>query len=435
MQIFKKLFSKNTKLPGKGLFSKPADLFLLVFLSLFSLGQLGRIELGGGVAIYLHDFMIVGWLVFVGFKQKNTRSPVVELFKILKKFFAKNRLFLLFLIWAIIFSLLGLFLGRSSFNSLLYIFRLFIYSLFIIDLALEKRRFSFSFKNGLIAASIFMSVMGILQYLFLPDVRFLNILGWDNHYYRLIGPLLDPAFMGMIAVLGLVGLESNWQKYVTPVPQRVKKRVGEKESRLVGIFLIVAELILVTTVALTFSRSSYLSLVIALGLLFWQKNWRSKTLQKTSKTRYFLLGLFFLITLPLLPKPSGAGVDLARTETIDARIKNSQAGLEVLEGAQWISGRGLFNNDNYKASHTYQHAQVPDNLLVFLLNGIGVVGTLLLVASFVKWMTGQNKTWWGRNQIWVIGLIAVLTHSMFNNTFLQPFVFLMLWGTKEIDSF
>ena len=48
--------------------------------------------------------------------------------------------------------------------------------------------------------------IGFLQYVLYPNLRYLLYLGWDDHYLRLFGSLLDPNFTGVMLVLMIVVL-------------------------------------------------------------------------------------------------------------------------------------------------------------------------------------------------------------------------------------
>jgi len=178
------------------------------------------------------------------------------------------------------------------------------------------------------------------------------------------------------------------------------------------------QIILTIAIAATFSRASYLSL----GILFF-----SQWLTIKEKKKWILLSIIFITTIFLLPKPGGEGVNLARTSTIDARRENAQENLINLEGPQWIWGRGLFNSDSEKESYTNNHAQLPDNILVMVINSTGLFGFIYFLKLCFKWL----NIFWKKDSLWTSLLIGVLIHSMFNNTLLQPFVFLQLWGSKK----
>jgi len=212
----------------------------------------------------------------------------------------------------------------------------------------------------------------------------------------------------LVMTLGL------WQRFL------IEKNKIKNSSKKINYsqFIFIIQTLLTIAIAATFSRASYLGLVI---LFFTQWLLQKKKL----KWQILFLSGIFISTIFLLPKPGGEGVNLARTSTIKARSDNAQENLVTLRGSQWIWGRGLFNNDAEKESYTNNHAQLPDSLPILLINSTGVVGSFWFLLLLKKWI----KKSWKKDSLWTTLLIGVLVHSLFNNTFLQPFVFLMLWGS------
>ncbi|MBT4124519.1 MAG: hypothetical protein HN981_03135 [Candidatus Pacebacteria bacterium] len=385
-----------------------ADFFssvFTIFLVVFSLGQLQRIQLAGNIAFYLHDLII--FLFVSGFliqQIKLKKNYINNFSNIWKKF----RLEILFAGWILLGIIIGFIGGRITTKSILYLVRIIEYSLFIF--ALHNSKIKYSIYQGLMWAGTAIGFWGLLQYFIIPDVRFLNIFGWDNHYYRLISTIFDPAFTGIILVMTL-GL---WQRFL------IEKNKIKNSSKKINYsqFIFIIQTLLTIAIAATFSRASYLGLVI---LFFTQWLLQKKKL----KWQILFLSGIFISTIFLLPKPGGEGVNLARTSTIKARSDNAQENLVTLRGSQWIWGRGLFNNDAEKESYTNNHAQLPDSLPILLINSTGVVGSFWFLLLLKKWI----KKSWKKDSLWTTLLIGVLVHSLFNNTFLQPFVFLMLWGS------
>ena len=96
-------------------------------------------------------------------------------------------------------------------------------------------------------------------------------LGWDDHYYRLISVLFDPNFTGLILVLGLILIYFN----------------RPRSWWLYAIHLL--------ALLLTYSRSSYLALLVA-GLYLAIVN---------KKLKFFLLGFSALcLVLFCCPVPA-----------------------------------------------------------------------------------------------------------------------------------
>lgn len=370
-----------------------SDFFTLVFTIfclVFSLGQLQRVQLAGDAAFYIHDLLVTLFVAGFFWQQKKI---IIKKEKIIN-FYKKYRLELLFFVWLIFGMVLGFFGDRINLKSLLYLARLIDYSLFVY--ALKKVKLNYSPYLGILFAGSLIGWWGLIQYLIMPDMRYLNIFGWDNHYYRLVSTIFDPAFTGIILVI-TVGLWQRLAKF--------------KPTWLIQILLTIA-------VAATFSRASYLAFSF---LAFTQ--W----LMTKQKLKWLLIGLTFLLTIALLPKPGGEGVNLARTSTIEARSENIQENLITLKKGQWLWGRGLFNNDAQKTSYTNNHAQLPDNLIVLIINSTGLVGLGLSLILTIKWL----KIFYHTDKLWTTLVIAVLIHSLFNNTLLQPFVFLSLFSSQK----
>src|SRR3989304_8999963 len=73
--------------------------------------------------------------------------------------------------------------------SSLYLLRFLAYSL-LLNIKIDRKYLLF-FSSAI-------AVFGLAQYILIPDTRFLAVLNWDDHYYRLLSTLLDPNFTGII---------------------------------------------------------------------------------------------------------------------------------------------------------------------------------------------------------------------------------------------
>jgi hypothetical protein len=371
---------------------------------LLSLGQFQRVE-WFGVSFYIHDVVIAGWSGWLLFLNRDLLKNLrrIKWVEVLKKY----RIELLLVAWILLGWLVAGVSGKLGLRAGLYGVRFGVYVMWWWLLRRSKVLNRKLVNWGLVALVGLVAWFGLLQYLFLPDVRFLKILGWDDHYYRLVGTQFDPQFTGIILVLGLV----LWQK--------IKLRIVNK--RWLEWIRWVGNVLLVSLVMMTFSRSSFLSLGVAVLFLVWQK--------KRDWWKWLLVGMMAVVVMWSLPKPGGEGVKLDRVSTVDSRFESSQNLVEEIEGVEWIMGQGLFNtarpevisDDGYERSY---HAGLPDNIVVFVLQSLGLVGLGLVLWLWGKW----SWKWWQTDQFKVIALNVVLVHAMFNNTLFQPFVFLVLLG-------
>ena len=383
------------------------------FWCLLSLGQLQRIEWSDVPAFYIHDVILAGYLL-------------AHLFD--KKWWARSKLVLqavptlgwVCLSWVgggLIFSLLT---ATPSALPFLYLTRILFYITAAITLHhdLSERRISHTtFWLGFLSFFGLLIYFGILQYLLLPDTTLLFFLGWDDHYYRMISTLFDPGFTGIVYTLGYV-LTTVW---LIKHDQLLSKNATAGSLRSLHNIKILSGF-MILGVLLTYSRASYVALlvsVILIGVATWKAH-------KIIFWKNLFFALIFVAAIPLLPRPGGEGVKLERTSTVTSRVNYMYTALQSIQTpTDLIIGQGLFVQRALAASQYSQsmsHAKQPDNWLILLLTGTGVVGTILILLLISQAVFTSYKA---KNFIW-IGILTVLTHSLFNATITYPFVLLIL---------
>lgn len=396
MKIFKKQFIHL------GFFA-----FLVV---LFSLGQLQRIELVTLPAFYLHDILIGIWLLFTVFTYYSQIKKVVS--RKIKK--VKNnftfKVAVAFFGWVVLGWVLSLFVGDLNNNAVFYLIRFSIYSLMLIFIGKFKLLSSRILTLGFLASGFYLLLFGFWQYLFLPDVRFLEVFGWDNHYYRMIGSQFDPNFLGILFVILFFSIIEL-------------KFFGKK---ILGVIKSIFLTSIILGLALTFSRASYLSFLV--GILVYAV--RKSNLREKFVPFIFagLLALFIFIA----PKPGGEGVNLARTASIEARISSSRIISNELSTRELVFGRGLFNQGFVSLPSKYQtdnHANLSDNIVLLALSSTGFVGLGLISWLIGSWLLYLRRNKWHQFLL----IVVVLLHAVFNNTIFQPFVFLFLGWALLLD--
>ena len=254
--------------------------------------------------------------------------------------------------------------GSVSLTSLAYFFRFVCYTAFYF--AFRIAGVKKYVRHLLFAAALFLG-LGLLQYFLLPDVRFLAYLGFDDHYYRLIGSFLDPNFSGLI--LAILVILSPWPLLVVPL----------------------------IALVLTFSRASFLAL--AVGLVYLSLTQRRFKLLLT----LLLLGLF----LYLVPKPFGEGVNLWRTFSIASRWQN-QKNAFLLFSQKPLFGHG-FNT-------LKQTGTGVDNSFLFVLVTTGLTG----FAAFFYFL----KTAFQGIKLSLVktALVIIFAHSLFNNSLFYTWI-------------
>ncbi len=251
-------------------------------------------------------------------------------------------------------------------------------------------------KIFLISTGI-VTILGWLEYFLYPDLRNLYYLGWDPHYKRIFSSFLDPNFLGLFMTLSLLMV--------------LLSRIGRYQKWILGAVFFL-------TLMFTYSRGSYLALVIS--LFFY--------LIKTHKARYsFAFILLIVITAVLLPRPSGAGVRLERLFSITERLENWKFGWKVFVDNP-ILGVG-FNTVRY-AKISYRYPQ--DNLLISH-SGAGLDNSLLFVAAtsgiigLIVFLLLLFQIYSHASMLTKVSLIAIVIHSFFVNSFFYPWVMLWLW--------
>ena len=257
-----------------------------------------------------------------------------------------------------------------------YLLRLFIYPSVYFAVKLSSPRqvlLTVLFSLG------FFSVLGLLQYLIFPDMRFLKNLGFDDHYFRLIGTFYDPNFAGAIfAATALVFLSlSQWPVAVT----------------------------LVLLLALTFSRASYLVFILGTIYIF------------LAQKRRALLWVLILLggIIIFIPKPFGEGVNLWRTFSIFSRFDSWQTGLNLFLQKPFF-GWGY----NTLRGLTGQRFQI-DSSLLYLGATTGIFGTLAFI-GFLKAALRQINFLPQK-----IFILALLIHSLFNNSLFYIWLYFAFW--------
>jgi hypothetical protein len=94
-----------------------------------------------------------------------------------------------------------------------------------------------------------------------------------------------------------------------------------------------------------------------------------------------------------------------------------------MSGKDWLIGQGLFipNQNRQIAKNIPSHSHFADNLIVFLISNLGVVGSLLFLLLVTNSLKHSKK-----ENLFLIS--SLVTHAMFNNGITQSFVVLIFLG-------
>lgn len=395
-----------------------SNFFLILGSCLLSLGQLQRVPLNAFAATYVHELVFAVWTAFL-LTDTKTRSRCYSLIR-------TSISWLLPLILILLIGWVGaIFAGQLSSYSILYAARLSFYLTWGATVYCSHTISKYWANLSFISAGLLIAFFGILQRIFITDTRSLAILGWDDHYLRLISTQLDPNFTGIILVITFfLMLKLGFPFWQWLIHGQSKKTLKKIQLYITLILLIV----LLISLALTISRASILALLI--GLIYYLTSYR-----KTARRPWFLIPsilsmllITVVVSLVSLFQP-GEGTNLLRTSSISARLASSQYWISTLEPYQLFIGRGLFVSPpevfSLNGPVLQDHANLPDSLLTLLFSGSGLLGILAIGYFFINKATLFYQLSSEQQAI----LIAVVTHSMFNNTVLQVFVVSFLIGS------
>ncbi|OGM25508.1 hypothetical protein A2715_05670 [Candidatus Woesebacteria bacterium RIFCSPHIGHO2_01_FULL_39_32] len=306
-----------------------------------------------------------------------------------------------FLIIAFFSNVLSLYffpLNEVLVNSL-YLLRIFAYYSFFVlvwNLIVRKALDKKILYAGLISLSVFAAIFGWIQYFWLPDLTSLKYIGWDDHLYRLVGTYLDPGFTGIILVMGFL-LVSNLF-------------LQEK-----GKYQLVIAFFLFISVLFTYSRASYLALLLGMFTLAWLKK---------KKKLLTLMVLAFIFIVPLLPRPKSEGARLERTQSVYARLNNYRQTFSIISEYP-LFGVG-FNNicsariEMFGGSNDSHACSGADSSLLFVTATTGVLGLITFLYMGLKVFNSINFDLY-RNTFLTLAF-TIVGHSFFVNSMFYPWV-------------
>ncbi len=382
-------------------------LLLSIFVCLL-LGQLGRLTLTSQLAFYFHDFLIIIFILL--------NLPAI--FSCLRPHLSTVRFWLLVFLAIFVIFLPWFLQPIFPFVALIYTLRLSAYLTFLL-LVWHLRLFS-SAEFSLLFLIFFLTFtcLGLGQYFLFPDARLLQYLGWDDHYYRLLGSWFDPAFSSLVFVFALIFI------FFT------RKKMKLLDDSLFFYFCLILFFI---ALVLTYSRSSYLALFVVTCLGLGQYFVHKKNFLFLSAKKWFLpiflFSSFMIVALVFLTFrfPSDS-TNLLRFNSISIRGQMFLAQLNSLSFQDWLIGKGLFvplaiNSPSVNSSLVglRQVAAFPDNFILLLISFFGL--PLALLSLFYLWRLLAYL--WHQQLFCFYLFVALLVNAQFNQSFFQPFLFLL----------
>jgi hypothetical protein len=342
----------------------------VTFALVWAIGQLGQV-FGGEKMFFLDGLMLVIVSLFI----VTRRNLSVE----------KDVSFVVLLFVMTASFLLNIFDKDQSqiITAMAYLARIsVIFAMYFVVIKNDKKLL----KEGISLGLFVFLILSAAGYLFFPDARVLKLLGYDDHYYRAIGTLLDPNLSAVIYI---------WAFYWF-------SQFKDKTRFL--------SLLALCLLGLSFSRSAYLAFALSLILVVIRN--------RNIKPIGWLLAL--LVIVLIAPKPFGEGVNLARTYSIDSRISNTKENIK-LSPTKFVLGKGFnfVSGELYGDKYTNRSSGV-DNSYLFLWMTTGILGILAfghMITRNYRYVTSSE---------WSLGAFgALLTHSVFNNSLFQLHILLL----------
>jgi O-antigen ligase len=332
-----------------------------------------------------------------------------------KKYFANK--YLLIFVGSLVISNLVNYPKYSIVENLtgnLYLFRFIMYSLFLgVNFSVVNGFKPFTINKMIRMVGLIIALIGIIQFIFLPDLRFLQYQNWDDHLGRLTFPFLDPSFAGAVLLVFLIHLICS---------ERSKQFATKK------IILFLIELL---AIFLTFSRATWIVTGITLFLIF--INQTNNLVKKISWGIGGIGGASLLIIFLLTPQSPflSYGNKITRSETIASRLSSIQKAISIWEKNP-IFGVGFNNYKIYQLKNNFDVKNKKDNRgessvensYAFVLATSGILG----LVSFIFWVINlhpfKGGTFKGSEKYI---LLSILLGSLFNNLFFYPFILLVVF--------
>lgn len=374
------------------------NVFWILTLAITS-GQLIKLPLLQGGATVL-DITVI-FLCFIGIiklKFKLKKPPL---------FLASAFLFIAVTILSLILTPLILNLSQYL-TSFLYILRLAVY--FLLGWLIYSGAYP-SLKQKahliLLSSGVILAMLGLTQFVFLPDLRFLTKDGWDPHYFRTASTFLDPNFLGGFFALTAILI----------IQMRLKNN-----------YKILSFIPLYLGLLTTFSRGGYLAFFTGLFTL----SILNKSIKLGILTLILSAGLLFGFFN--YQKGVAAPRNIDRNQSAEFRLNTWQQGLSLFQQAPILGvgynsySHGLRQYRLANAEFLKSHgATTNDSSLLFVAATTGVVGLtayLFFLANLLEtaWKVFQKNIWGG---ICIAGVLATLVQSFFANTLFYPFI--LIW--------
>lgn len=333
-------------------------------------------------------FYLVSTIFFFGpslrINISNISVPLFDIFLIIytltsvinKKI--KNKFFLYFALWTILSFLISQFSYNSQKINIFYLIRIINFCLlFSFYPVLNKNKINY--LNLIIIANL---IFGLIQYFVWPDQTSFSYYGWDPHLNRLTSTFLDPTFTAFVFLIFLL------------------KNYFSKSNKYILIFIYIC-------IALTYSRATFLSLIVASLFV---------SINKKKFLIFIKTTLLIVLTILILPNKTGEGTNIRRTSTILAKIENYKQSISLISQKPLI-GHGYNNLDIVKQTGSNNHANFGfDSSLMTIASTTGLIGLSIFLLAFYKLF---KKSCLSQQTI----ILSLFVHSLFSNSLLYIWIY------------
>lgn len=302
--------------------------------------------------------------------------------------------------------------------SSLYIFRFLTYFLLgWLLLSPQIAQISKTVPLIFIISTVVMAVLGLIQFIFIPDMLFLAEKGWDPHYFRTVSTLLDPNFMGTFFALILITLFLQGRKLMN--------------QKLTIIIFIIVYIALITT----FSRGA--------ALIFFTSFLALSIIKKSPKLILFtiLLTAGFALSFFRYTQDVAEPRNIDRRESAEFRLNSWQEGLTLFQkypllGVGFNTYRYALRENNLASEGVINSrgGSANDSSLIFVAATTGVTGLatylyFLFTLLQSSWNNHKKGNIWGT--IFFTGLLGLLVQSFFANSLFYPWFLIWIFLTSS----
>lgn len=382
---------------------------VLFNILIFSLpfGVLTRISPLPNVFLYLHD--VIAGCIFAAFIYK---------FLIKKEKIHARRVFGSFLIFiaAAIISLIWNTpsLSASSFTiSFAYLIRFVIYVSIIFSVGFLRKDFVSSMSPKLVISGMVFVIFGYIQYFYYKDLRNLYYAGWDEHLGRLFSTFFDPNFAG--AYIVLIFLLSIIHFYIS------------YQKKQPSILFLISSIICLPAIYLTYSRSAFLMLQVALlAFLYIQK-----------QLKFVLpIAIIMFCLLLIFSNFKVEGLNPLRIASSEARIKSIGVAVSIIQknpifGVGFNAYRYAQIRYGYRSEEKTKISNADagtDNSFLFVFATTGIIGFIAFVNFLKETSVALYKNLEDRKPeaiTAIVSIIGLLINSLFINSLFYPLI--MTW--------